>query len=585
MSLKNWLYNTLQRVLQEDFGVENQVLELQQTRSEFEGDYTLLVFPLVRQIKGRPEEVAERIGEKLVQRDGIDAYNVIKGFLNISLSNSEFTHHFLQGKFFDFHQPEPQKWMVEYSSPNTNKPLHLGHIRNILLGYSVAQIQKAAGHEVLMAQVVNDRGIHICKSMLAWQQFGENETPESSGLKGDKLVGKYYVRFDQENKKQIEQAVNAGQNREEAEKSTALLQSARDMLVQWEEKDPTVRKIWEKMNNWVFQGFNATYDRLGVQFDVEQYESNTYLLGKEMVEVGLEKGIFYREEDGSVWIDLSDEGLDKKIILRSDGTSVYITQDIGTAIERFEKYELDGLTYVVGNEQDYHFKVLFIILQKLGYKWSHRLNHLSYGMVDLPHGKMKSREGTVVDADDLMDEMHATARDIAFEAGKLDEIPSDQRDVLYEKIGLGALKYFILKVDPRKRILFDPRESIDFNGNTGPFIQYTYVRILSILRRNAAPEDWKVQNYEWEKAEKDIVLHLNDYNTMLNKASQEWSPALVANYLYDLVRLYNSFYQNHSVLQANTEEQKNIRLHLTAFTASCIEKCAAMLGMQLPERM
>ncbi len=582
MNLKSQLEKNIFNTLKEEFQISTEKLEIQVTRKEFEGDYTLVVFPLVREMKMKPEQAAEAIGEALLKRSEIEKFNVVKGFLNLSLKTDVFVD-FLQSSPEAFDATD-KKLMVEYSSPNTNKPLHLGHIRNNLLGYSVAQILKATGNDVIKTQVINDRGIHICKSMLAWEKFGKNETPASTGLKGDKLVGDYYIAFDKAYKEEIEELVNQGKSKDEAKKLAPMILEAQKMLRDWEDNDPKVRELWSKMNNWVYEGFDATYERLGVDFDMVQHESETYILGKDLIQQGLERNVFFKKEDGSVWIDLTEEGLDEKIVLRSDGTSVYITQDIGTAVERFEKYEIDGLTYVVGNEQDYHFKVLFLILKQLGYDWSENLHHLSYGMVDLPEGKMKSREGTVVDADDLMDQMVQTAKEIAAEAGKLEGMTQEEKDDLYEIIGLGALKYYILKVDPKKRILFNPKESIDFNGNTGPFIQYAYVRIQSILRKEK-PQEIDLSTYEFNEIEKDLLKTLNDYNDTLQKAANELNPSYVANYVYDLVKTFNSFYQNNSILNAETEMQKQARLHIAQRVAYTIQNALNLLGIQTPERM
>lgn len=582
MNLKSQLEKDIFNTLKEDFQLNVEKLEIHATRKEFEGDYTLVVFPFVREMKMKPEQAAEKIGESLLKKAKIKKYNVVKGFLNLNLKSDVFAE-FLDSKSTETLATN-SKVMVEYSSPNTNKPLHLGHIRNNLLGYSVAEILKENGDEVIKTQVINDRGIHICKSMVAWKKFGNSESPESSLLKGDKLVGKYYVAFDQKYKKEIEQLENQGVSTEEAKKQAPILIEAQKMLRDWENNDPEIRSLWEKMNAWVYDGFDQTYNRLGVNFDVVQHESETYLLGKDLVLKGIEKGIFYKKEDGSVWIDLTEEGLDEKLVLRSDGTSVYITQDIGTAVERFEKFNIDGLTYVVGNEQDYHFKVLFLILKKLGYDWSSNLHHLSYGMVDLPEGKMKSREGTVVDADDLMEQMVQTAKEIAAEAGKLEELSEEEKRQLYEIIGLGALKYYILKVDPRKRILFNPKESIDFNGNTGPFIQYTYVRIKSILRKEA-PQKVDLSSYEFNEVEKNLLKVLNDYKDTIHKAANELNPSYVANYVYDLVKMFNSFYQNYSILNADTMIEKHARLLLAQRVATTIQKSLKLLGIQTPERM
>ncbi|MGV4461027.1 arginine--tRNA ligase [Ornithobacterium rhinotracheale] len=584
MNIKQHIAEIILDTLKEKFQLSPESVEIQVTRKEFEGDYTLVVFPLVRLLKTKPEQAGEMIGEALMEKNLFSGYNVVKGFLNLVLSEKFFAEYLQQLTEGEKAPAIQQKLMVEYSSPNTNKPLHLGHIRNNLLGYSVAEILKAAGNEVIKTQIVNDRGIHICKSMLAWQKFGNGETPKSANIKGDHLVGKYYVAFDQAYRAEIKDLVEQGVSEEEAKKKAPIFLEAQEMLRKWEANDPEVRTLWATMNDWVYKGFDETYERLGVNFDEVQHESETYLLGKDLVNQGLEKGVFFKKEDGSVWIDLTSEGLDEKLVLRADGTSVYITQDLGTAVERFKNYNIDGLTYVVGNEQDYHFKVLFLILKKLGFDWADQLHHLSYGMVDLPDGKMKSREGTVVDADDLMDEMKQTAKDIAAEAGKLDGLSEEEKEELYEIIGLGALKYYILKVDPKKRIMFNPKESIDFNGNTGPFIQYAYVRIQSVLRREQ-PQSVDMSEYKFSTIEKDLLKAINEYNETVQKAAQELSPALIANYVYDLVKQFNSFYQNHSILNADTDLQKQVRLHLAEQVAVKIKKSLNLLGIKVPQRM
>ncbi len=582
MILKNRIRETITAVLHDELGLKIDSLEIQETRKEFEGDYTLVVFPLVRQMKMKPEAAGEKIGELLLNEPEFTAYNVVKGFLNLSISEDlyrEFLHYFSWER-----KSNDKTTMVEYSSPNTNKPLHLGHIRNNLLGNSVSRILNANGDHVIQTQIINDRGIHICKSMLAWQKWGNGETPESANMKGDHLVGKYYVEFDKHYRSEIRDLVAKGMSEDEAKKEAPLLLEAQEMLRQWEDGDMEVRSLWEKMNSWVYEGFNATYQRMDVHFDTVLYESETYVLGKDIVKQGLENGVFYQKEDGSVWINLTDEGLDEKLILRSDGTSVYITQDIGTAVKRHDDHSFNEMIYVVGNEQDYHFKVLFLILEKLGYDWAKNLEHLSYGMVDLPEGKMKSREGTVVDADDLMEEMHQTAKEIANEAGKLDDFSDEEKESIYETIGMGALKYYILKVDPKKRILFDPKESVDFNGNTGPFIQYTYVRIQSILRKAG---DYTFENlaYDFNPVEKEILQHLSDFEETLQKAADELSPAHMANYVYDLVKLFNSFYQNYSILNAEEEEAKNARLLLAKKVGETVKIALDLLGIKVPARM
>ena len=563
--------------------------ELQETRKEFDGDLTLVVFPFVRAAKKKPEEVAEEIGAKLLDMKAIAGFNVVKGFLNLSLDRGVYVDQF---KTFstdpNFGLPAPGSkgaYIVEYSSPNTNKPLHLGHIRNNLLGYSVAEILKANGVAVTKVQIINDRGIHICKSMLAWQEYGNGETPDSSGLKGDHLVGKYYVKFDQVYKEEIKALIAEGKTEEEAKKQAPSLLKAQQMLLKWEEGDAGVVALWKTMNEWVYSGFNTTYDKLGVDFDKNYYESQTYVLGKDDVTKGLESGVFYKKEDGSVWIDLESDGLDHKLVLRSDGTSVYMTQDIGTAIQRFKDFEAKGMTYVVGNEQDYHFKVLFLILSKLGYAWAEQLHHLSYGMVDLPSGKMKSREGTVVDADDLIDGMVADAEAISKELGKLDGLEEAEQQELFTTLGLGALKYFILKVDPKKRMLFNPAESIDFNGHTGPFIQYAYARIQSLQRKapQGAGVDWTALTLNED--ETVVIKALLQFPEVMDQAARNFSPAVLANYTYELVKKYNGFYQNNSILKAETEQSIAFRLLLSKKVGEVIKASMNCLGIQVPNRM
>lgn len=590
MSLKQYITQNVLEAIQNVYQINPESVEIQFTRKEFEGDYTLVVFPLIRTLKGKPEEIGAKIGENLVENNKITAFNVVKGFLNMSLSSVEFLENFTQNaqnSTFGITKVDKNSRtvMVEYSSPNTNKPLHLGHVRNNLLGFSVSQIIEAAGNNVIKTQIINDRGIHICKSMIAWEKFGNGETPESANMKGDHLVGKYYVEFDKHYRQEIKELEAQGKTEDEAKKEAPIFLEAQDMLRQWEAHEPKVIELWQKMNGWVYDGFAKTYKRLGVAFDEYLYESNTYILGKDIVEEGLNKGIFYKREDGSVWIDLTVEGLDEKLVLRSDGTSVYITQDLGTAVERFKNNPtLEELTYVVGNEQDYHFKVLFLILKKLGYSWADALHHLSYGMVDLPNGKMKSREGTVVDADDLMQEVYNTAKEISEELGKLDGMSDDEKAELYETIAMGALKYYILKVDPKKRILFDPKESVDFNGNTGPFIQYTFARIQSLLRKES-PKEFDANALELNAAEKEIIRALYDFEDTIEKAATEMSPALIANYVYELVKLFNSFYQNNPILKNEDENVKNFRLYLSQWVANTIQNSLRLLGIGVPERM
>ncbi|WP_291090288.1 arginine--tRNA ligase [Empedobacter sp. UBA7494] len=590
MSLKQYITQNVLEAIQNVYQIYPESVEIQFTRKEFEGDYTLVVFPLIRTLKGKPEEIGTKIGENLVENNKITAFNVVKGFLNMSLNSVEFLENFTQNaqnSTFGITKVDENSRtvMVEYSSPNTNKPLHLGHVRNNLLGFSVSQIIEAAGNNVIKTQIINDRGIHICKSMIAWEKFGNGETPESANMKGDHLVGKYYVEFDKHYRQEIKELEAQGKSEDEAKKEAPIFLEAQEMLRQWEAQEPKVIELWQKMNGWVYDGFAKTYKRLGVAFDEYLYESNTYILGKDIVEEGLNKGVFYKREDGSVWIDLTAEGLDEKLVLRSDGTSVYITQDLGTAVERFKNNPtLEELTYVVGNEQDYHFKVLFLILKKLGYSWADALHHLSYGMVDLPNGKMKSREGTVVDADDLMQEVYNTAKEISEELGKLDGMSDDEKAELYETIAMGALKYYILKVDPKKRILFDPKESVDFNGNTGPFIQYTFARIQSLLRKES-PKEFDANAIELNDAEKEIVRALYDFEDTIEKAATEMSPALIANYVYELVKLFNSFYQNNPILKNEDENVKNFRLYLSQWVANTIQNSLRLLGIGVPERM
>lgn len=552
----------------------------------------MVIFPLLKVIKSNPAELGNKIGTYLVENvSEVARFNVVSGFLNIVISDSYYVDFFngiKDQKQFGFLSPNPEEKavMVEYSSPNTNKPLHLGHVRNNLLGYSVAEILKASGKKVYKTQIINDRGIHICKSMLAWEKFGNGETPESSDLKGDKLVGKYYVEFDKAYKTEINQLIETGKTEEEAKKQAPIIIEAQEMLKKWEAGDEQVIALWKKMNQWVYDGFATTYTNLGVNFDKYYYESNTYLLGKDVVQVGLDKGVFEKDPDGSVWIDLTDEGLDRKIVLRSDGTAVYMTQDIGTAIQRVKDMpDVGGMVYTVGNEQDYHFKVLFLILKKLGFDWASSLYHLSYGMVDLPSGKMKSREGTVVDADDLMQDMTDTAKQIAEDLGKLDSYSADEKAKLYKTIGLGALKYYILKVDPKKRILFNPEESVDFAGNTGPFIQYTYARIQSIIRKADFDFSNKIEIEELHEKEKELVKQIELFPEVIQNAAQNHSPALIANYTYDLVKEYNSFYQSVHILGEADLTKKIFRVQLSQKVAEVIKSAFSLLGIEVPERM
>lgn len=591
MNIQYTIENAVKEAVNKMHGASLSSVEFQPTRKDFRGDLTIVVFPMLRLIKTNPVVLGESIGAYLLENvEEVIQFNVVKGFLNLELSDAYYLESFQEiiakSDFGRMLPTEDHKTiMVEYSSPNTNKPLHLGHVRNNLLGYSVAEILKAAGNTVYKTQIINDRGIHICKSMLAWQRFGNGETPISAGLKGDKLVGNYYVKFDQEYKKEIEVLKNQGKTEEEAKQEAPILMEAKKMLLRWEAGDPKTIALWKKMNQWVYKGFEETYASLGVDFDQNYYESDTYLLGKDVVANGLEKGIFYKKEDGSVWIDLTAEGLDEKIVLRADGTAVYMTQDIGTAIQRVKDFQIDGMVYTVGNEQDYHFKVLFLILKKLGFVWAENLYHLSYGMVDLPTGKMKSREGTVVDADDLMAEMTETAKNISEELGKLDGYSPEEKEELYRIIGLGALKYYILKVDPKKRILFDPKESVDFQGNTGPFIQYTYARIQSILRKAKVDFSHKTIDYPLHDKEKELLKQLQLFPETVQQAAVQHSPALIANYVYELVKTFNSFYQNVSILGAETQSEIIFRTQLSKEVADTIKTGFSLLGIEVPERM
>jgi arginyl-tRNA synthetase len=563
---------------------------IQETRKEFEGQVTAVTFPFTRFSKKTPEQTGTEIGEYLKNNvKEVEDFNVIKGFLNLSIADSYWSNELLNtihSSSFGQFPSNGQKVMVEYSSPNTNKPLHLGHVRNNLLGFSVAEILSANGYEVIKVNLVNDRGIHICKSMLAWQMFGNGETPESSQLKGDHLVGKYYVIFDKEYKKQIEALIDKGHTEDEAKKNAAIIKDAQEMLLKWEAGDQEVIKLWSMMNGWVYSGFEVTYKMLGVDFKKYYYESDTYLLGKDTIQEGLEKGVFFKKDDGSVWIDLTEDGLDQKLVLRADGTSVYITQDLGTAQLKYDDFKMDKSIYVVGNEQDYHFKVLFLILQKLGKTWATGLFHLSYGMVDLPSGKMKSREGTVVDADELMDEMILTARERTEELGKVEGFTEQEKKDLYNMIGLGALKFFLLKVEPKKRLLFDPNESIDFQGHTGPFIQYTHARIRSVMAKAEYQNKISV-NYSTilTALEKDLIVNLAKYPDVIAASAKEYSPAHIANYVFELAKLFNKFYHEESILKAEDPDVRNFRLDLSAATASTINKGMKLLGIQVPDRM
>ena len=578
--------------LEEAFDLYLEKFEFQLTRKDFEGDITLMLFPLLKQTRQNPSVLGESIGSYLVKKTSfVSNFNVVSGFLNLTISDSfylTFLSEFLKVREYGHINPNSASptIMVEYSSPNTNKPLHLGHIRNNLLGYSVSKILEANGNNVIRTQIINDRGIHICKSMLAWKNFGEGETPESSGLKGDQLVGKYYVLFEKKYREQVAELKAKGYSQKDAEKEAPILNDAKKMLLAWENKDKEVRALWEKMNTWVYDGFKLTYQKLGVNFESNYYESETYLLGKSIINEGLDKGVFFRKEDGSVWIDLTSDGLDEKLLLRSDGTAVYITQDIGTAKKRLEDNpNLKRVLYTVGNEQDYHFKVLFLILSKLGYYWADSFYHLSYGMVDLPTGKMKSREGSIVDADDLIEQMNITASKIAKEHGKIDGMNISERDQLFSIIGLGALKYFILKVDPKKRILFDPEASVDFNGNTGPFIQYAFARIQSLINREPDMNLKLEIDLTLVQKEKEILKHLYQYPTLIKIAGEQFSPALIANYLYDLVKLFNSFYQNVTVFGEEDSAKRSMRLLLCKAVANNIEAGSKLLGILMPNKM
>ncbi len=593
MKIENFLQQQIADTVATLYGpADPTAIQIQKTRKEFEGDYTFVVFPLLKLSHKTPEATATEIGEAVVKRlPEIKGYNVIKGFLNLSLSHvfwGERLAEVVADAHFGKGAPTGRTVMIEYSSPNTNKPLHLGHIRNNLLGYSVAQILSEAGDRVIKANLVNDRGIHICKSMLAWQLFGNQETPASSGMKGDHLVGKYYVAFDKAYKEQVKELTATGMSEEEAKREAPIMQQAQEMLRQWEAKEPTIYQLWETMNGWVYEGFEKTYKALGVDFDQVYYESQTYLLGKSLVEEGIARGIFFRKEDHSVWIDLSEDGLDQKLLLRGDGTSVYITQDLGTAVTRFQKEQLDAMIYVVGNEQNYHFQVLKLILSKLGYAWADQITHLSYGMVELPEGKMKSREGTVVDADDLIDEMVATAREMSQELGKLDGLSEQEIDDICHMVGLGALKYFILKVDPRKTMLFDPRESIDFNGNTGPFIQYTHARIKSVLRKAAAQGIVPTEQIDGSllvPEEVALISLLTDYPATVAAAAESFAPSVIANYAFELAKSYNSYYHDFPVIRENDPAKRALRLTLAATIARTISDSMRLLGIEVPERM
>tara|TARA_B110000046_G_scaffold64904_2_gene72349 strand:+ start:17800 stop:19569 length:1770 start_codon:yes stop_codon:yes gene_type:complete len=569
--------------------ISDSLIQLQQTRKDFEGDITLVVFPLVKQFRKSPEQTAQLLGENIVEKiEFVEKFNVVKGFLNLSFINEYWVQRF-QIQSGDANWGEAianssgKTVLVEYSSPNTNKPLHLGHLRNNFLGYSVSNILEANGHEVKKVQIINDRGIHICKSMVAWQKYGNNETPESTGIKGDKLIGEYYVKFDQVYKEQIKELEASGQTEKEAKSQAPIFKEAQQMLLKWEAKDTDVYSLWEKMNDWVYKGFDQTYKTMGVDFDKLYYESETYLLGKDVIADGIKQGKFYAKDDGSVWIDLTSKGLDEKLLLRSDGTAVYMTQDIGTAILRKQDFpKLKQLIYTVGNEQDYHFKVLFLILAELGYDFAKNCFHLSYGMVDLPSGKMKSREGNVVDADDLMEDMFATAKAKSEELGKVEGLSQQEQDDLFRQIGLSALKYFILKVDPKKKMLFNPEESIDFTGNTGPFIQYTFARIQALLRRGNIQDTSLAHDLLLDIEEKNLIKKIDLYPSIIGEAGKEFSPAIVANYIYDLVKEYNHFYQN---IQIFGTDKENFRLQLSQKAGLVVKSGMNLLGIEVPNKM
>ena len=587
--IENILTKKIAEILDEIYGDNIYDIQFQKTRKEFEGDITLVVFPFTRFSKKSPEITAKEIGERLIKLPEIKSFNVIKGFLNLEIEDSYWLSQFskiVDKENFGFVKASEKTpiHLVEYSSPNTNKPIHLGHLRNNFLGYSISEILKASGKKVKKVQIINDRGIHICKSMVAWIDYGNGDTPESTGIKGDHFVGKYYVKFDKQYKEEISELIKNGLEKDEAEKNAPIFLKAQKMLLNWENKDEYVYNLWEKMNSWVYDGFEETYKKIGVDFDKNYYESDTYLLGKKVIEIGLEKNVFFKKNDGSVWIDLTSDGLDEKILLRSDGTAVYMTQDIGTAIQRHEDFGFSDMTYTVGNEQEYHFKVLFLILEKLGYSWAKNCYHLSYGMIDLPSGKMKSREGTVVDADVLVDDMIENSRIISSELGKFHENDTNESNNLYKTIALGALKYFILKVDARKRMLFNPEESIDFNGNTGPFIQYTYARINSILNKNKLELNMS-SDIIINKKEKDLIKNILEFPKVIQEAAKLFNPSLIANYIFELVKEYNSYYQSTSILKAEADSLVIFRVLLSKRISTNIKYGMSLLGIDVPERM
>ena len=590
MHIQKIIRENIKTALNEIFKLKTKNIELQQTKKEFDGDITLVVFPLVKELKMNPKDIAEKLGNYLVETNSIVSYNVVSGFLNLSISDEYYLDLFnsikenLKYGYSNINSEDAV--MVEYSSPNTNKPLHLGHIRNNLLGYSMSEIYKASGKKVYKTQIINDRGIHICKSMIAWLDYSNGDTPESTNTKGDKFVGDYYIKFDKVYKKEVEELIKSGSSEKDAKQNAPILLRAKEMLIKWESGDEEVVELWKKMNSWVYEGFEETYKNLGVDFDSYYYESDTYLLGKEFILSGLKSGIFYKKDDGSVWCDLTNEGLDEKIVLRADGTAVYMTQDIGTAVQRVKDFpDINSMVYTVGNEQDYHFKVLFLILKKLGFSWSENLFHLSYGMVDLPSGKMKSREGTVVDADDLMEEMTQTAKDVSQKLGKLDGLSEDEKNNVFKIVGLGALKYYILKVDPKKRILFDPKESVDFQGNTASFIQYSYARIQSIL--NGVNFELVTNKYErqLEVKEKDLIKQIDLFPSVISGAASSHNPALVANYVYDLVKSFNSFYQSLPILKSAFDDKKSFRVELSKLVGITIKNALSMLGIGVVDKM
>ena len=592
MNLYNILKDQISKFILLKFDLDFNDIEIQTTKKDFNGDITVVIFPLLKLLRKSPIEIGNEIGLFLVKESKyVDNYNLIQGFLNLSINNKfyiEFLNKIIEDKNYGILKPNTDDplFLIEYSSPNTNKPLHLGHIRNILLGYSISEILKANGKNVHKTQIINDRGIHICKSIVAWLKFGKNSNPKDTSEKGDAFVGKYYVLFDEIYKKEISKLINDGNEKDYAEKNAPIFLEAQDLLIRWEKGDKEVIDLWKKMNSWVYKGFDKTYNDLGVDFDSYYYESNTYLLGKEIISKGLKNNIFYKKKDGSVWIDLSDEGLDEKILLRADGTSVYMTQDLGTAYLRHKDHpNMDGVIYTVGNEQDYHFKVLFKILNRLGYTWSNNLHHLSYGMVDLPSGKMKSREGTVVDADEIISDMKLSASNLSEDLGKIEDYSKSEKDKLNGIIGLGALKYFILKVDPKKRILFDPNESIDFNGNTGPFIQYAYARIQSLIRKDKFSNTQTKLDIDINEKEKDILKQLIQFPIAIKSAADNYSPALIANYIFELVKSFNSYYQSTTILKVHDLEVKNFRLTLSNKVGEVIKNSMKLLGVEVPKKM